>query len=94
MRKGLKEMKMLRMWMKLMKNGEQLSFALLLPPLMMPHCLKPGWTLEVEEGVEGGLKDALDLCLFYLPHPLDCCHCFHPDFGQQMVDNLMMHWEL
>ena len=82
---------MLRMLMKLMKNDEQLFFALLLPPLMMPHCLKPGWTLEVEEGVEGGLKDALDPCLFfYLPHPLGCCHCFHLDLGQQKVDNLML----
>lgn len=78
--------------MKLMKNGEQLSSALL-PPLMMapgPHCLRPGWMLEVVAGVEVGLKDAPDPCLFFLPHPLDCFHCFHLDLGQQMVDNLMM----
>ena len=78
--------------MKLMKNGEWLSSALL-PPLMMApeqHCLKPGWMLEVVAGVEVGLKDAPHLCLFYLPHLLDCFHCYHLDLCRRMVDNLMM----
>ena len=82
---------MLRMSMKLMKNDEQPSSALHLMTLPGPHCLKPGWTLEVEAGVGEGLKDALDLCLlFYPPHPLGCCHCFHLYLGQQKVDNLML----